>query len=717
MAENKDIEQNIILNYKTNADGTAKEVNKLTGSVDNLSNAQGKATKSNKDLNATFEEVYGDLKPLTSRMGEAEDRLYELALAGQTATQEYKDLLATVANYRKTQMETDRVVDASATTLGQKLAGASQIAAVAIQGTTAGMALFGGMNEDVEKSLLKVQAAMAFSDSISQISTMGGQFRVLKTTVTSAWIAMSTAKTADTVSSEANNSAKAKGILVTGGLTGATTLQTIATTAATVATNLFNASLAIAFAPITLLEAGIALLVAGIGYLAGAFGDFSGEAGAAEKANLALNKEINNTTKAAEKANEKTELYNNQVLAMAKAQGKSAKEVRALAVELINSEVAEKRLNAVKAYSIYLEAQRVSGLENSTEVQKETAKKATELYKEQLDVYKSVLKDRNKLTLDNQVAEVQEQTDAANKLLEKQKAAAAKALEEKKKAAEEEKKLREQILKDQIAAEENAQKQLEDLQDKTEEQKLARQKERDLQAIDNLKQRGVDVTELLRINTEKYNILEDELLAKRREEKKEKDNEYWAKEADDAKVRADEKALIDQAELEQRQKNKDDILATGDALIAGAKMLSGKNKALQRTAIIAEGAMALGKVGVNIATGVSKDAATGAVASVPQIAKTLATGVFAATSIISNTKKALSAVGGGGSGGGSAGGSTSPSGGAIPQVDFQTSSENQIGNTLARNVNDAPPVQAFVVSSEVTTAQSLDRNRVDSNSF
>lgn len=174
---------------------------------------------------------------------------------------------------------------------------------------------------------------------------------------------------------------------------------------------------------------------------------------------------------------------------------------------------------------------------------------------------------------------------------------------------------------------------------------------------------------------------------------------------------------IDQAELEQRQKNKDDILATGDALIAGAKMLSGKNKALQRTAIIAEGAMALGKVGVNIATGVSKDAATGAVASVPQIAKTLATGVFAATSIISNTSKALSAVGGGSAGGSSAGGSTSPNGGAIPQVEFQTSSENQIGNTLARNVNDTPPVQAFVVSSEVTTAQALDRNRVDSNSF
>ena len=56
-------------------------------------NAMENLSKATNDVNKSFEEVYGDLQPLTTRMGEAEDRLYELANAGQTATQEYQDLL------------------------------------------------------------------------------------------------------------------------------------------------------------------------------------------------------------------------------------------------------------------------------------------------------------------------------------------------------------------------------------------------------------------------------------------------------------------------------------------------------------------------------------------------------------------------------------------------------------------------------------------------
>ena len=74
---------------------------KAVGGLDNLDKALQKVDKSARSVDKTFEEVYGDLQPLTTRMGEAEDRLYELALAGQSATQEYQDLLQTVANYRK----------------------------------------------------------------------------------------------------------------------------------------------------------------------------------------------------------------------------------------------------------------------------------------------------------------------------------------------------------------------------------------------------------------------------------------------------------------------------------------------------------------------------------------------------------------------------------------------------------------------------------------
>lgn len=176
-------EERIRIQFDTNAQSAANDANKLAGSLDKVEQSGQDANKSMKDLDATFEQVYGDLQPLTTRMGEAEDRLYELALAGQTATQEYQDLLQKVAEYRKTQIETDRVVDAAATTLGQKLAGASQLAATGVQGVTAGMALFGDQSEETEKALLKVQAAMAFADAIGNISTLGGQWRVLKDTI------------------------------------------------------------------------------------------------------------------------------------------------------------------------------------------------------------------------------------------------------------------------------------------------------------------------------------------------------------------------------------------------------------------------------------------------------------------------------------------------------------------------------------------------------
>ena len=122
--------------------------------------------KATHDVSASFEEVYGDLQPLTTRMGEAEDRLYELANAGQTASQEYKDLLKTVGDYRKVQIQTDMAVDAAATTMAQKFGGS-------INGVTSGfsvaqgaMGIFGGEAEELEKVLLRVQAALAIQQGV-----------------------------------------------------------------------------------------------------------------------------------------------------------------------------------------------------------------------------------------------------------------------------------------------------------------------------------------------------------------------------------------------------------------------------------------------------------------------------------------------------------------------------------------------------------------------
>mgnify|MGYP003651120149 CR=1 FL=1 len=158
MAEKRTID----ININTNADEAAKE-------FDNVAKAVNVANDSLEGLNKTFEEANGDIQPLTARMGEAEDRLYELAAAGDTASAEYQGLLNKVGEYRKVQISTDLAVDQAAGTLGQKLGGALTGAASGFAAVQGVMALTGSESEALEKSLLKVQGAMAFQQGIQGV--------------------------------------------------------------------------------------------------------------------------------------------------------------------------------------------------------------------------------------------------------------------------------------------------------------------------------------------------------------------------------------------------------------------------------------------------------------------------------------------------------------------------------------------------------------------
>ena len=142
--------------------------------------------KATNDVSKSFADVYGDLQPLTTRMGEAEDRLYELANAGKTTSQEYKDLLKSVGDFRKVQISTDMAVDAAATTMGQKLGGA-------LGGVTSGFSLaqgafaaFGSESKEVEQALLKVQAAMAIQQGVQGIREAIPAIKALATEIRAA---------------------------------------------------------------------------------------------------------------------------------------------------------------------------------------------------------------------------------------------------------------------------------------------------------------------------------------------------------------------------------------------------------------------------------------------------------------------------------------------------------------------------------------------------
>jgi len=132
--------------------------------------------KEMKGVDATFEEVYGEVQPLTTALGEAEDRLYQLALAGDTTSKEYQQLLDKVAKYRKVQIETDQVVDAAAQTFTSKLGQSMQGAASGFAAVQGAMGLFGSESEEVEAALLKVNSAMALADGIKGVQEFSKSF-------------------------------------------------------------------------------------------------------------------------------------------------------------------------------------------------------------------------------------------------------------------------------------------------------------------------------------------------------------------------------------------------------------------------------------------------------------------------------------------------------------------------------------------------------------
>jgi hypothetical protein len=306
----------------------------------------------------------------------------------------------------------------------------------------------------------------------------------------------------------------------------------------------------------------------------------------------------------------------------------------------------------------------------------------------------------------------------------------------------------------------------EDLLDKTEEQKLARLKSRAAEEIKALVAKNIDVENITILNAEKFATLEKELEDKRVEEKFAKDLEKKAIEANDEKLEFENRLLIlaerdalilANTKLTEEEKNKllKENIAVREAIgkeeieieLAKAKQkkeiqdsafnlaeksvgllaqIFGKNKKVQKAAMIAEGAISIGKqVASNNAANIGALATpqailTSGASAVPIIAlNNVSTGVGIASTIAS-TATALKSLGGGGGGSSQSPAAAVRGGGAAsstPQVDFQASRENQIGNTVASNLNTQRPIQAFVVSKDITDQQQLDNNRINSNSI
>jgi hypothetical protein len=135
--------------------------------------------KSLNRLEASFEDVYGEVQPLTGRIGELEDQLYEMAAAGQQGTQEFTQLAAQIGKMKKVIVDVDMAVDGMSGTMSQKLGGSIQGLSGGFELAQGVMGAFGAESAKVEEALLKVNSAMAIAQGVQSVRESIPAFKAL----------------------------------------------------------------------------------------------------------------------------------------------------------------------------------------------------------------------------------------------------------------------------------------------------------------------------------------------------------------------------------------------------------------------------------------------------------------------------------------------------------------------------------------------------------
>lgn len=602
--------------------------------IEDVAKAAKVANDSVEGLNKTFEQVYGEIQPLTTRMGEAEDRLYELAAAGDTTSREYQELLNKVGEYRKVQIQTDLAVDSAATTLGQKLGGALTGATggfAAVQGV---MGLVGGESEQLEKALLKVQSALAIQQGVQGIREAIPAFKQLGTTAIKALKGIKT------------------GIAATG----------------------------------------VGLLVVAVGAIVAYWEDITELLGVN---NQSLEEQLELEQKIAdEKAKQKSEMEeiirnNNTYIERQIEIVKTEEEIKDLAIDREKNEDAifEKQLkiNKLKQQNYFVERGSLDGLLSKQE------QVALELE------YQILLKEEQRL-------KDQKAFDDAKKAEE----AAQLSRDKKKKDLEEIAKLEQEAIDRMVDEEIALQQTLDDIQRENEDRFRTKQENEILlveEKYDALEAMAFGNTEALEeIEIARLNELNDIKL-------------QYAQEAYDAQKVLDDKAQADKdaanakelADAKMLQDAKFKMAQDGLALISNITELFGQKnekqakKAFQidKAAKIASATMSGIEGTINAYKTAQSSPITALLPVYPVIQAGLAA-AFAATNIAAIGQQKFE--------GGGPGPDVSAGGGG----EAQAPSFNVVGDSGVNQLAELQqqPTQAYVVSGEVTTAQALDRNRV-----
>ncbi len=277
----------------------SKETDQARKKLGKLHGALHEVEKGTTNLTGKFEDFYGEMQPLTGRIGELEDRLYQLAEAGDTGSKEFKDLQAETVRLKQVIISTDKAVDQLQES-GKGLGTALQVGETVVAGYTAvqgAIGLMGVENEELEKTLVKVQSAQALLAGIQQLKLSLDKDSLLVTKAKIVWDKILIV----------SQYAYAKAV---GTTTGAMKLLRLA-------------FLAI---PIVAIIAGIVALIAVIS-------SFMGATIKAKEENDKLNKSFERQSKLLARQDERMKREIENRLNLAKAQGKSQEEIDKIAEE------------------------------------------------------------------------------------------------------------------------------------------------------------------------------------------------------------------------------------------------------------------------------------------------------------------------------------------------------------------------------------------------
>jgi hypothetical protein len=358
-----------------------------------------------------------------------------------------------------------------------------------------------------------------------------------------------------------------------------------------------------------------------------------------------------------------------------------------------------------------------------------------------------------------------------NKLLQEQKEVQAKEDEEtrKKRLAERKKEL-EKLAK----LTDKYKKEAENLEDTTNAQKVARQRERALAELDAVKLSATEKAEAKKKIEDLYDqkaIAAREADALKTKEQKDKEaaelaeslaldketealsfeeqrtliNERRAllledetlseeQKAELMKQYADQESAIEEQKRASKQQTLDNAIAiagaesgVGKALLVAKQLLAAKEMVMDIKSTIQSAKSSVQKssvkaaeAGADVAAGAGKTASIGFPQNIPMIIGYAAQAVGIISSIKAATSKAKSvaaqAGGGGGGGGGSISAPTANAGSAPPAFNIVGSSEtNQLADAIGGQ--SQTPIQTYVVSNDVTSAQSMERNIIDGASI